>query len=327
VSAASLLSELRRRDIQLRAEGSELRCSAPAGVLTVELREQLRQYKSDLLALLASAQAMATQARAVVPLQPAGGRTPVFGVPGHNGDVFCYRLLSQGLGEDQPFFGLQPPGLDGSAEPLRRVQDLAAYFVEQMRAFGHQGACVVAGFCAGGTVAFELARQLAARATPIRFLALFGCPYPMYFTHRAQLWLRPLQKVQHARKHARELRARSWSERRAYLAEMLHERRAWREAKRAARIDPVLARRAAVERATLAAVREYMPPHFAGRVALFLPGHEWRNAGVDALRWRTIAAEAREYFGPEASTGTDMLREVYAAAFAELFRRACKECT
>src|SRR5205823_4933449 len=88
------------------------------------------------------------------PLERRGTRTPVFAVAGHNGDVFCYRALAQQLGDDQPFFGLEPPGLDGRSEPLRRVEDLAAYFAEQMRAFQPGGPYILAGFCAGGTVAF-----------------------------------------------------------------------------------------------------------------------------------------------------------------------------
>jgi hypothetical protein len=31
-------------------------------------------------------------------------------------------------------------------------------------------------------------------------------------------------------------------------------------------------------------------------------------------------------FGPAASDGANMLREVHAPAFAELFRRACAQC-
>jgi len=325
VSAAALLSELRRRDILLRAEGSELRCSAPTGALTAELREQLRQHKSDLIALLAS-----VQMRALVPLQaplqagrygPEGPRVPVFGVAGHNGDVFCYRLLAQCLGTEQPFYGLQPPGLDGEGEPLERVEDLAAYFARQILAFRPGGPCIIAGFCAGGTVAFELAQQLAARGTQIRFLALFGSPYPLYFTRRRQLWLR----LRRLAAHARELAGRSADARRRYLAERLGARSLRLDAARAATLDPVLARRAQVERSTLAGVRRYAPRPFAGRINLFLPGRPWRESGVLARRWGAHAAQAQEYFGPEASDGANMLREVHAPAFAELFRRACSE--
>ena len=179
MSAAEFLSELRSRDIRVWSLGGELRCNARAGALTPELRDQLRERKSEILEFLASAQALAGQQRAIVPLQRHGERTAIFGVPGHNGDVFCYRALAQALGDDQPFFGLQPPGLDREAEPLTRVEDIAAYFAAQIRAFQPQGPYIIAGFCAGGTVAFELAQQLQRVAT-VRFIALFGTPYPAY---------------------------------------------------------------------------------------------------------------------------------------------------
>jgi thioesterase domain-containing protein len=321
LSAGALLSELRRRDIHLQAVGSELRCSAPAGALTDELREQLRRYKADLLALLVSVQALSRQARAIVPLQRNGTGTPIFGVPGHNGDVFCYRALSQSLGEDQPFFGLQPPGLDGQGEPLARVEDLAAYFAGQIREFQPGGPYVIAGFCAGGAVAFELAQQLLGSGADLRLLALFGSPHPVYFSRRSQLWRGLVGNVERVRKHGHSLLCASWSERRRYLACELRERRARLDGERAATLDPVLVLRARVERATVRAVRRYAPRPFAGRFALFLPGRPWQRSGVASGRWRALAERAEAYFGPDASTGADMLREAHAAAFADLFRR------
>lgn len=319
MSATALLSELRRRQIELRADGSELLCSAPAGALTAELREELRLHKRDLLALLASAQALSGHGRAIVPLQPHGRRAPVFGVAGHNGDVFCYRLLARCLGREQPFYGLQPPGLDGEGEPLARVEDLADYFARQMLAFRPEGGWIVAGFCAGGTVAFELARQLAARGRAVRFLALFGSPFPPYFTHRMRIRL----GLRRGLMHARALVRRSPPERRRYIAEKLGLQRERREAARAAALDPVLRRRLEVERATLAAVRRYAPRPFDGRIDLFLPGPQWRASGVAAERWGELAAQAHPHYGPEPSDGADMLREAHAPAFAELFRRCC----
>jgi len=90
VIVPTLLQELRSRDIRVWAEGDQLRCTAPTGVLTPELREQLRERKTDIVEFLRSAESLAQQQRGIVPLQPRGTRAPVFGVPGHNGDVFCY---------------------------------------------------------------------------------------------------------------------------------------------------------------------------------------------------------------------------------------------
>ena len=121
MSVAPFLVELRSRDIRVWPEGDQLRCSAPAGALTPELREHLRQRKSEIVEFLSAAAATARQQRAIVPLQPRGERVPVFAVGGHNGDVFCYRALAEHLGDDQPFFGLQPPGVDGRKDVLREV--------------------------------------------------------------------------------------------------------------------------------------------------------------------------------------------------------------
>src|SRR6266850_3920404 len=143
MSVPALLAELRSRDVQIWAHGDGLRCNAPADVLTPQLRDQLQRRKNDILEFLRSAGALAKQQRAIVPLQPRGSRIPVFAVAGHDGDVFCYRALVEHLGDDQPFYGLQPPGLDGHSEPLACIKDLAAYFAAQIRAFRPAGPYVI----------------------------------------------------------------------------------------------------------------------------------------------------------------------------------------
>lgn len=318
MNASAFLSELRRRDIQVWAVGGQLHCAAKAGAMTPELREQLRQRKSEILEVLASAQALATQERAVVPLQAQGSRTPVFGVPGHNGDVFCYRGLAQCLGETQPFFGLQPPGADGRDDPLERVEEIAAYFAEQIRDFYPQGRYIIAGYCAGGTIAFELAQQLARAGAEVRLLALFGSPFPAYFRLGSQLKLRAAQEGARIGGFARDLAMRSpagWPE---YLRERLRLRRERLDALAAAAQDPVLAQRARIERATLNAVRAYEPGEYRGRVALLLPSRQWHLAAG----WRAVAPLAREFHGPDGCGSPEMLREPYVPALAQLFTSA-----
>jgi len=72
MSVMALLTELRSRGIRVWPEGGQLRCNAPAGVLTPELCDTLRQSKSDILKFLRAAEALARQERAIVPLQPYG---------------------------------------------------------------------------------------------------------------------------------------------------------------------------------------------------------------------------------------------------------------
>src|SRR5204862_79501 len=184
----------------------------------------------------------------------------VFAMPGHNGDVFLYRALAQHLGDDQPFFGLEPPGLDGQTEPLRSVEALAAYFAEQIRTFRPEGPYVIAGYCAGGTIAFELARQLLQQGAAIHFVALFASPYATGYRLLPRMRRRLAQQVGRLSHHARELQSRSFGERRRYIAEKLRQRKARRGAEHAAAPGPGLVLRAKGERATPVGRRDHPVP-------------------------------------------------------------------
>lgn len=315
------LADLYDRKVELWADGDRLRCKAPTGVLTAGLREQLLARKGEILALLRSAEAIAQQPRAIVPLQPHGKRTPVFAVPGHYGDVFGYRDLALRLGDDQPFYGLEPPGLDGASEPLARVEDLAAYFAAQIRTLQPEGQVIIAGHCAGGAIAYELAQQLSKRGTAIRSLVLFACPYPTYYRLAPQLQQAIAQQMQRIGRHARALTRLSVAQTREYLAAALRRYQGQRDAARAELSDPVLVRRAEVSRATVAAIRRYVPLSYAGPVSLILPNRAWLRSGAEPLRWRSVAPQATHCFGPDSCDPDLLLMEPDAGAIADLFRQ------
>ena len=321
MNISGLLTELRDRDIRVWADGDILRCNAPSGALSPELRDQLRECKHDILEFLRSAESLSQQQRAIVPLQAHGNRIPVYAVAGHNGDVFCYRALAKHLGNEQPFYGLQPPGLDGHSEPLVRVEDLAAYFAEQIRGFQSQGPCVIAGYCAGGTIAFELSKRLLQLGVTVSFLAQFGSPYATWFRRLPQLRELLSGEIKRTGKHVGALAARSWKERRLYFIEKLRQREAERDAARVTEVDPVLIRRTKVESVTLGAIRHYIPDLFVDRIALFLPNREWANSGSAPLSWQTKARHSDVYVGPDTCETDVMLREPFVPVFAEIFRQ------
>ncbi len=321
MSVAAFLAELRSRDIQVWPDGDQLRCNAPAGVLTPELREQIRQRKPEIMAFLRSAEALARQEQAIVPLQSGGTRVPIFGVAGHNGDVFCYRALAQHLGDEQPFFGLQPPGLDGASEPLTSIEALAAYFAKQVRAFRPDGPYVIAGYCAGGSIALELAQQLQQQGADIRFVALFASPYPTAY--------RPLPTLRHhlgyqvgrVTKRVRALLSRSYRERRKVMTAGLNRLQTRRDPGESPARDPVQVLRARLEHVTIGGLRRYTPRPFAGRLSLFLPSRAFLGSGNALRRWRDLARDTEEYCGPDDCEGDFMLLEPNVGVFAELFRR------
>ena len=106
----------------------------------------------------------------LVAMQPAGTRPPFYCVAGMGGNVVNLRGLALLVGEDQPFYGLQPPGLDGRHERLYRVEELAAHYAGEIRALGREGPLLLGGYSGGGVAAFEMARQLTAAGREVAFL-------------------------------------------------------------------------------------------------------------------------------------------------------------
>ncbi|MDQ6893669.1 MAG: amino acid adenylation domain-containing protein [Acidobacteriota bacterium] len=108
----------------------------------------------------------------LVPIQPLGSRPPFFCVHANTGIVY-YRRLARFLGPDQPFFGLQSQGLDGTRAPYETVEEMAAHYVREIRGLQPQGPYYLGGHSFGGKVAFEMARQLGQQGQRTAFLGFF----------------------------------------------------------------------------------------------------------------------------------------------------------
>jgi thioesterase domain-containing protein/acyl carrier protein len=119
----------------------------------------------------------------LVTIQSAGSRPPLFCMHGAGGVVLIYRDLALNLGSDQPFYGLQSQGLDGSLPPLTRVEDMATLYLKEIRRVQPYGPYFLAGYCGGGTIAYEVAQQLHAQGEPVALLALFDTLNWSMFAH------------------------------------------------------------------------------------------------------------------------------------------------
>ena len=323
---SELLATLAVRDIKIWVEGNRLRCNAPAGALMVELRDQLRDRKDEIIAFLNMAKAVARQQPAIVPLQPRGTGTSIYAVPGHVGAPFTFSGLSKHLGADQPFYALQPSGFDGQSEPMDRVEDIAEYFASQIIEYQPTGPYIIAGYCSGAPTAFELAKILRQRGAEVPCLALFGPLHPatyeelprlLYFTTRGSVVaiLREMAKLPTFSACLRYFGSRL-SKRFRALATLV---RKWEEP---LATDPVLASRARLKTTAIAAFRRYVLTPYSGRVCIFLPNKAWLRSGAATRRWLEVVPHAEFYFGPEDCNESSMLEEPDALAIAELYRRA-----
>lgn len=121
--------------------------------------------------------------RSLVAIQPNGSRRPVFAVPGVGGNVLCYADLARFMAPEQPFYGLQSRGLDGTERPLTSIEDIAKTFLEEIREVQAEGPYTLIGMCMGGVVAYEMAQQLRAEGQKIGLLMLLETWPPMGATH------------------------------------------------------------------------------------------------------------------------------------------------
>ncbi|MBI5302092.1 MAG: amino acid adenylation domain-containing protein [Chloroflexi bacterium] len=108
----------------------------------------------------------------VVPIQPHGTKPPIFFVHPSGGSVHWYTELAESLGADQPFYGLQARGVHGDAELHTRVEDMAAFYLDAMRAQQTNGPYRIGSWSMGVSVAYEMAQQLRALNQPVSLLAL-----------------------------------------------------------------------------------------------------------------------------------------------------------
>jgi len=95
----------------------------------------------------------------LVPLRPEGTRPPLFLVHAVGGSVAPYVGLATLLGDDQPVYALEHPGLHGGEIEARALPDIAAAYLAVVREVQPDGPLRLGGWSAGGAVALEMTRQ------------------------------------------------------------------------------------------------------------------------------------------------------------------------
>src|SRR5439155_16965337 len=97
--------------------------------------------------------------RPLVEVQAGGANPPFFFCHGgYGGGSYCRRLAQQ-LGKEQPFWAIAPNGLEGELIPTT-IEGMAAERLGTLLDRRPNGPYLLGGYCNGGLVAFEMARQM-----------------------------------------------------------------------------------------------------------------------------------------------------------------------
>jgi thioesterase domain-containing protein/acyl carrier protein len=262
----------------------------------------------------------------LVPIQPRGSGQPFFCVHAVGGNVLEYHDLARHLGTDQPFYGLQSRGLDGTQPPHTRITEMAAHYIKEIREFQPVGPYLIGGRSLGGIIAFEMACQLRTQGQEVGLLALLDS-YPVGYNKRSPdagaLRSKAGRIVRRMGSHLSNLRGLSLQKKLLYVMDKSRygalklKSKLWRTIYRSygnlGRALPRTLRH--VQEFNWLAAHTYVPQLYDGRVTLFWASSDLR-ASFDLVEgWRVLAprgVEVQEISG----THLNIIKEPHVAELA-----------
>jgi amino acid adenylation domain-containing protein len=129
--------------------------------LAQRLREGIRVDRGNLITLRKG------QGRPVWLFHPIGG------------NVLSYRELSRHLAGVRPVLAVQSPGLENTEEAEVTIEAMASRYLQALRKVQPTGPYLVGGWCFGGAIAYEVARQLQADGETLEGVFLLDTRAPI----------------------------------------------------------------------------------------------------------------------------------------------------
>jgi acyl-CoA synthetase (AMP-forming)/AMP-acid ligase II/thioesterase domain-containing protein len=110
-------------------------------------------------------------ARSLIELK-RGGPRKLFFVHYGVGETLLYLNLARRMPNELAVIGIEPRRKPGVALAHTRIEDMAAFYIEEVRKKQPHGPYLFAGMCAGGVIAYEMASQLLHAGETVELVAL-----------------------------------------------------------------------------------------------------------------------------------------------------------
>ncbi len=107
----------------------------------------------------------------IVLLRP-GTEPALFLVHDGLGETLLYRSLALGLSGEQAVYGLEPARRGNGTFRHTTISDMARAYIDRIRQVQPEGPYLLAGLCAGGVIAFEMARRLQDMGVCVPFVGI-----------------------------------------------------------------------------------------------------------------------------------------------------------
>jgi acetoacetyl-CoA synthetase len=117
-------------------------------------------------------QSLSPRLPSLVLLKPGSAAHPVFIAHGLGGSAMEFFQLVKHIDCENPIYGMQARGTDGTDEPLDRIEDMAQFHIDAIREMQPVGPYFLVGYSLGGLVALEMARKLMESGEVVGLLAM-----------------------------------------------------------------------------------------------------------------------------------------------------------
>jgi amino acid adenylation domain-containing protein len=111
--------------------------------------------------------------KSLVAIKATGTKLPLYIIPGDGMNLVNFRNLAGYLDKEQPFYSLQPKGLDGFEESYNNIKDIASHYISEILLHNPEGPYALAGYSFGGYVAIEIKRQLENQGKIVKMIGIF----------------------------------------------------------------------------------------------------------------------------------------------------------
>jgi amino acid adenylation domain-containing protein len=246
----------------------------------------------------------------IVAIQPKGSRPPFFCVHTGSGEVLCYEPWARHLSEDQPFYGVQDHFAYREGDPEISIEEMAAIYVEALRATQPDGPYLLGGWSFGGLVAFEMARQLKEQGQDVPLLVLVDAGAPSFvrqiieaddavlLTVLANQLTRYSMKDEELRPLTDALRQLDTNEQLKYVIDYFIEKDRVGTSLDMGYAFAFLKRHLRVFRTRIQVTRSYAPPIYTGRITVFRGSEEPPEVlGLDPTKgWSELSTQPVEVY-------------------------------
>ncbi len=233
---------------------------------------------------------------ALVKVRAEGDGLPLFILHGVGGNIINFFGLSRRIAPSRPIYAIQSQALLSGQPALLRMEDMAAFYIREIKTVQPQGPYHLFGYSFGGTVAAEMGRQLREAGEEVALLAMLDARTKAFQDEFSSSMTAQTKVDRRVKQLMGNTRSLSWKDRTTYIAGKLATRgvRILSRLISSAGFRKMPSRLKSAYDVNYVAMNRYHPHVYQGRLVLFRATEQDYASGPRDLGWAKLFPEGIE---------------------------------